>query len=105
MGIQLDTVEEVKNKTNYAPLWNVILHDDNDHTVQYVVNMLISIFGKTVERAFEHAEEVHKSGRSIVDTTSQERAELKMEQIHAFGKDPLIPHCQGSMTASIEPVE
>jgi ATP-dependent Clp protease adaptor protein ClpS len=39
-----------------------------------------------------------------VDTTSLERAELKRDQIHAFGKDALIASCKGSMSASIEPV-
>ena len=32
-----------------------------------------------------------------------EHAELKRDQIHAFGKDPFIKNCQGSMSASIEP--
>lgn len=31
-----------------------------------------------------------------------ELAELKQEQIHAFGPDPLIPRCKGSMSAEIE---
>jgi len=38
-------------------------------------------------------------------TTTKEHAELKQEQIHAFGPDSLIPQCAGSMTATIEPVE
>ena len=41
---------------------------------------------------------------SIVLTTTREHAELKRDQIHAFGKDPLIATCQGSMSASIEPM-
>jgi ATP-dependent Clp protease adaptor protein ClpS len=49
------------------------------------------------------AKEVDSSGRVIVLTTSKEHAELKQEQIHAFGPDPLITRCQGSMTAVIEP--
>jgi ATP-dependent Clp protease adaptor protein ClpS len=49
------------------------------------------------------ATEVHTKGRVIVDTTSRERAELKQEQIHAYGADPRLPRCKGSMSASIEP--
>ena len=33
------------------------------------------------------------------------RAELKRDQIHAFGADPWITRCQGSMSATIEPAE
>jgi ATP-dependent Clp protease adaptor protein ClpS len=46
---------------------------------------------------------VHTTGRVIVTTTNLERAELKRDQIHAFGPDPLVPRCKGSMSAIVEP--
>jgi ATP-dependent Clp protease adaptor protein ClpS len=46
---------------------------------------------------------VDTTGRVIVDTTTKERAELKQEQIHAFGRDPRLATCAGSMSAIIEP--
>ena len=49
------------------------------------------------------AEEVDSRGRAIVLTTTREHAELKRDQIHAFGKDALIDDCAGSMSATIEP--
>ena len=45
------------------------------------------------------------AGRVIVDTTSRERAELKRDQIHAYGKDWRIPRCKGSMSSLIEQAE
>jgi ATP-dependent Clp protease adaptor protein ClpS len=48
---------------------------------------------------------VHTRSRVIVDTTSLERAELKRDQIHAYGPDPRLPRCAGSMSATIEPAE
>ena len=48
--------------------------------------------------------EVHETGRAILLTTSREHAELKQDQIHAFGPDPLSSKdCKGSMTSVIEP--
>ncbi len=41
----------------------------------------------------------------IVLTTTREHAELKRDQIHAYGKDALIAACKGSMWATIEPTE
>jgi len=38
-----------------------------------------------------------------VDTTSLERAELKRDQIHAYGADWRLTTCKGSMSAVIEP--
>jgi ATP-dependent Clp protease adaptor protein ClpS len=46
-----------------------------------------------------------KRGRVIVCTTTLEHAELKRDQIHAFGPDPLLSRSRGSMSAIIEPVE
>ncbi len=89
----------------HAPQYHVILHNDDLHTYEYVIRMLVQLFGKTPERAFEHACEVDLSGVTIVETTTLERAELKRDQIKAFGKDPLILTSPGSMFASIEPAE
>jgi ATP-dependent Clp protease adaptor protein ClpS len=94
-----------RQQTKRQPPYNVILHDDDDHSFDYVIRMLKELFAHPEEKGFQLAEEVHRSGRVIVCTTSRERAELKQDQIHAFGPDPLIPRCQGSMTASIEPAE
>lgn len=96
-----DTVE----RTRKAPLYHVILHDDDKHTYQYVITMLVQLFGKTPEQAFQHAREVDTSGVTIVDTTTLERAELKRDQIRAYGADPLIHDSPGSMSATIEPAD
>jgi ATP-dependent Clp protease adaptor protein ClpS len=92
-----------KEKVKRQPPYHVILLNDDDHTYQYVIHMLGSLFGHQPEKAFLMAKEVDSSGRVIVDTTTKERAELKRDQIHAFGPDPLLPRCQGSMSATIEP--
>ena len=49
------------------------------------------------------AEEVDSRGRVIVLTTTREHAELKRDQIHAYGKDSAMANCSGSMSSSIEP--
>jgi ATP-dependent Clp protease adaptor protein ClpS len=56
-----------------------------------------------LEKGFQIAKEVDASGKAICLTTTKEHAELKREQIHAFGRDNLIARCKGSMSASIEP--
>lgn len=86
------------------PRYNVILWDDPDHSYDYVVTLMKEIFRVTVERGFQIAKEVDTSGRAILLTTTLEHAELKRDQIHAFGKDTLIERCKGSMSATIEPM-
>ena len=105
MSGQQGAVEAVPDSvaTRPAPLWHVILLDDDDHTYDYVIEMLRELFGHSVEQAFKMAREVDTSGRVVVDTTSMERAELKRDQVHAYGRDWRIEQCAGSMSAVIEP--
>ena len=97
--------EKKQEKLKKQPPYHVILHNDDDHTYEYVIHMLQSLFGHPVEMGFKMAKEVDSTGRVIVDTTTKERAELKRDQIHAFGPDPALARCKGSMSASIEPAE
>jgi len=85
------------------PRYHVILWNDDDHTYEYVIMMLEELFAHPAERGFQIAKEVDRQGRAIVLTTTLEHAELKRDQIHAYGKDPLMKACQGAMSASIEP--
>jgi ATP-dependent Clp protease adaptor protein ClpS len=97
--------EKQRSKPKRQPPYNVILLDDNDHSYAYVITMLQKLFGHPVEKGYELAKEVDTRGRAIVLTTTREHAELKRDQIHAFGKDDLIDGCAGSMSATIEPIE
>jgi len=85
------------------PRYHVVLWNDDDHTYEYVIAMLRRLFGFPPEKGFLIAEEVDRTGRAIVMTTTREHAELKRDQIHAFGADRLLARSKGSMSASIEP--
>jgi ATP-dependent Clp protease adaptor protein ClpS len=100
-----DTDVEQEQKTRRQPPYNVVLLNDDDHTYEYVIEMLKQLFGHPIEKGIQLARVVDTQGRAIVCTTSMERAELKRDQIHAFGPDPRIPRCAGSMQAEIEPAE
>ncbi|MCZ7644372.1 MAG: ATP-dependent Clp protease adaptor ClpS [Planctomycetota bacterium] len=95
---------DTSERNQHAPLYHVILHNDDLHSYHYVIVMLMQLFGMSAEKAYEHAVEVDTREVTIVATTTLERAELKRDQIRAFGPDPLIPKSPGSMSASIEPV-
>jgi ATP-dependent Clp protease adaptor protein ClpS len=86
-----------------ASLWHVVLLDDDQHTYEYVIEMICKLFGRDAEIAYRMAVEVDSTGRVIVETTTLERAELKRDQIHAYGPDPRIERCKGSMRCTLEP--
>ncbi len=91
-----------ERRTKLLPLWNVVLLDDNDHSYDYVIEMLQDIFGHSRIKAFRMAVEVDTAGRVIVYTGLLEHAEMKRDQIHAYGADYRISWSEGSMNAVLE---
>src|ERR1022692_2283085 len=90
-----------KKKPSLMPRFHVILLNDDDHTFEYDIQMLKVLFAYPEERGFKLAEEVDRQGRVIVMTTHKELAELKRDQIHAYGADKQVATCKGSMSAMI----
>lgn len=84
------------------PPWHVILHDDDVHTHEYVIEMLGAVLGHSPELALKMAREVDASGRVIVATVHKELAELRQQQIEEYGPDKRVPECRSSMQATIE---
>ena len=99
------TAEDEESSVSLVPRYHVVLLDDNDHTYDYVIEMLTDLFGHSHTTAYEMARTVDASGRVVVDTTHRERAEFKRDQIHSYGADWRMPRCKGSMSAEIEPAE
>jgi ATP-dependent Clp protease adaptor protein ClpS len=92
-------------KPKQLPPYNVVLLNDDDHTVDYVIEMLKALFAHPEEKGLQLAYLVDRTGRAVVYTTHKEKAELKRDQIHAYGVDKRISACAGSMTAIIEPAQ
>jgi ATP-dependent Clp protease adaptor protein ClpS len=95
--------ERKKPQPKRQPRYSVILWDDDDHTHLYVMVMMQKLFGYPREKGFQIAQSVDCHGKATVLTTTREHAELKRDQIHAYGKDDLVQGCVGSMYATIEP--
>jgi len=94
---------EVVEREELVPLYRVVLLDDNDHTYDYVIEMLQKIFVFTLEQAYRHAEEVDRCGRTVLITCELPEAEFARDQIHAYGPDWRLERSKGSMSAVIEP--
>jgi ATP-dependent Clp protease adaptor protein ClpS len=95
---------EIQEQERTVPLYRVVLLDDNDHTYDYVIEMLQRLFIFTMEEAYRHAEEVDRTGRTVLIVCELKEAEFARDQIHAYGRDWRLERSKGSMTAVIEPV-
>src|SRR5437016_10777089 len=96
---------EVEDDTSdqLQPLYHVILLNDDDHTYDYVIEMLQKIFGFSESKALSHAVEVDTKGTTILLTCELEQAERKRDLIHSYGADWCLPRSLGSMAAVVEP--
>jgi ATP-dependent Clp protease adaptor protein ClpS len=95
---------DVTERAELVPLFRVVLLDDDDHTYDYVIEMLTKIFFFGWEQAFRHAEEVDRVGRTVLITCERPEAEYARDQIHGFGRDWRMARSKGSMSAVVEPV-
>lgn len=99
--VTTETTEDTR--TRRVPPYNVILENDEHHSMEFVVEVLCKALGCAVERAVQFMLEAHTSGRAVVWTAPREVAELKAEQIKTFhevregGKD------LGPLGCTVEP--
>lgn len=84
-------------------LFHVVLLDDDEHTYDYVIEMLQQLFFLPKEVAFQHAREVDTTGRTVVITCERPQAEFARDQIHGYGADPRMLKSKGSMSAVVVP--
>ena len=75
--VEPEVTEETK--TRRMPPYNVVVLNDEDHTFEYVIEMLIKLFAHTLPRAKELTWEIHSRGRAIVlhDAQGEGRAEAR----------------------------
>jgi ATP-dependent Clp protease adaptor protein ClpS len=84
-------------------LYHVIILNDDDHTFDYVIEMLQSVFNLSADAALARTLEADRTGSSIVHTSGLEEAENKRDLVHAFGPDWRLPHSLGPVSALVEP--
>ena len=66
-------------QTRREPPYNVIILNDEEHTFDYVIELLCKLFRHPLATAQELTWKIHTTGRAVVFTTHKELAELKRE--------------------------
>jgi ATP-dependent Clp protease adaptor protein ClpS len=73
-----------REKVRLLPPYHVILLNDDDHSFEFVVEVLRKVFAFQLEQAFTYTREAHTKGRAVVWTGPKEVAELKVEQVQSL---------------------
>jgi ATP-dependent Clp protease adaptor protein ClpS len=92
-----------ETQTRRQPPYNVVILNDEEHTFPYVIELLIKVFGHSLPTSEELTLKIHHTGRAIVYTTHKEKAELKRDQVLAYGPDPRMSISKGPLGCYIEP--
>jgi ATP-dependent Clp protease adaptor protein ClpS len=100
--IREEKIVELRQQT---PLYRVVLLDDDDHTYDYVIEMLQKVLVFSVQQAYQHAVEVDTHGRTILIKCELGEAEFARDQVQNYGPDWRLDRSKGSMSAIVEPEE
>ncbi len=83
-GTTTEPREKTRPDVRLLPPYHVILENDDFHSFEFVIGVLIKAIGCPAERAMQLAWKAHSEGRSVVWTGPKETAEFKAEQIQTF---------------------
>lgn len=83
MPIQVD--EHTETITRIMPLWKVLIHNDDVHTFDDVIEAIKKTFKFDFMKALKITEEVHETGVGLVQIEPKELAELHRDQLQTYG--------------------
>jgi ATP-dependent Clp protease adaptor protein ClpS len=83
--------ERVKTEKKEPTLFKVVLLNDDYSTMEFVVEILESVFQKTPAEAYQIMMHVHLNGRGIAGVYPWEVAETKVDQVAALASDAGYP--------------
>ena len=84
-------VEEARPKIKQPPLYRVVLINDDYTPMEFVVDILESIFGMERTRATQVMLEVHAKGKGVCGVYNFEIAETKVAQVMGVAKQHQHP--------------
>lgn len=84
-------VEEARPKLKRPPLYRVLLINDDFTPMEFVVDILETIFGMQRTRATQVMLEVHTKGKGVCGVFSHEIAETKVAQVMGIAKQHQHP--------------
>ncbi len=84
-------VEESRPKLKQPPLYRVVLINDDFTPMEFVVDILETIFGMERTRATQVMLEVHTKGKGVCGVYNFEIAETKVAQVMGIAKQHQHP--------------
>jgi len=80
-----------ESKDDTPPLYKVILHNDDYTSMEFVVIILMSVFGKSLEKATQMMLNIHNRGKEMCGIYPRQIAETKVETVHNLAANKGFP--------------
>ena len=92
---QPDSIEEIEDEVEEdleePPLYRVLLHNDDYTTMQFVVEVVMVVFNKSMEEATRIMLSVHQKGVGLCGIYPFEIAETKVDTVETLARENGFP--------------
>jgi ATP-dependent Clp protease adaptor protein ClpS len=89
--IEESALSDVREEIKEPSMYRVLLHNDNYTTMDFVVEVLMTVFQKSMEESILIMMSVHRQGIGICGFYTFEVAETKMNSVHALAREKGFP--------------
>ncbi|HEX8720513.1 MAG TPA: ATP-dependent Clp protease adaptor ClpS [Pyrinomonadaceae bacterium] len=90
-GFEEETATKSRERLKRPPLFRVLLHNDDFTTMEFVVEVLKRVFGKSEAEAFRVMWAVHTQGVGCAGVYTYEVAEMKVERVSQMARQREYP--------------
>ena len=90
-GPEHGVVTETRKRLKPPAMYKVLLHNDDYTTMEFVVQVLVSLFAKSIEEAVRIMLNVHHDGIGLCGLYPFEIAETKVSAVHAAAGENGFP--------------
>jgi ATP-dependent Clp protease adaptor protein ClpS len=86
-----ELLSDVDEEVTEPPMYKVLLHNDDFTTKEFVVDILLKIFNKSLDEATQLMWRVHRNGTGIAGVYPFEVAESKVNLVTATARENGFP--------------
>jgi ATP-dependent Clp protease adaptor protein ClpS len=91
ISVTPDQEKSDKPSSRHAPLYRVLLHNDDVTTMDFVIELLRKVFHKSEQESIRIMLLAHHAGIAHVATMPLEQAEFRVDQSHSLASAQKFP--------------
>ena len=89
--LEEEVLTETEEEVEEPPMYRVLLHNDDYTTMEFVVEVLMYVFNKSVEDATRIMLNVHQIGIGVCGVYTYDVAETKVSTVEALARENGYP--------------